>query len=143
VTSVVNHVGQCVTDLERARRFYIDVLGFEVATSMDVPDSPADRLVQVEAPLGLSAVYLRLGNFVLELLHFERPGNPPQAERVMNEPGLTHLSLTVDDLPATLAKVVDRGGQVLDDTNVKAAVMIRDPDGQIVELLTHRPPWTP
>ena len=143
MTSVVNHVGQCVSDLERAKRFYIDVFGFEMATTMDVPDSPADRLIQVEAPLGLSAVYLRLGNFVLELLYFERPGNPPAATRVMNEPGLTHLSLTVDDLPGTLTNVVEHGGQVLEDTNVKAAVMIRDPDGQIVELLAHRPPWTP
>jgi hypothetical protein len=32
---------------------------------------------------------------------------------------------------------------VLEETNVKAAVMIRDPEGQIVELLAHRPPWTP
>jgi lactoylglutathione lyase len=143
VTSVVNHVGQCVSDLERAQRFYMEVFGFEVAMSMDVPDAPADRLVQVEAPLGLSAVYLRLGNFVLELLHFERSGNPPGAARVMNEPGLTHLSLTVDDVAATLAKVVEHGGRVLEETNVKAAVMIRDPEGQIVELLAHRPPWTP
>jgi predicted enzyme related to lactoylglutathione lyase len=132
-----------VTDLERAQRFYIAVFGFEVTTTMDVPDAPADRLVQVEAPLGLSAVYLRLGNFVLELLHFDRSGNPAAASRVMNEPGLTHLSLTVDDMAATLERVVEYGGQVLDETNVKAAVMIRDPEGQIVELLAHRPPWTP
>ena len=143
MTSVVNHVGQCVVDLERAKAFYMDVFGFEVAMAMDVPDSPADRLVQIEPPLGLSAVYLRLGNFVLELLQFDRSGNPAKAARVMNEPGLTHLSLTVDDMAATLAEVVEYGGEVLEDTNVKAAVMIRDPEGQIVELLAHRPPWTP
>ena len=27
--TVFNHLGQCVTDLERSKQFYVDVLGFE------------------------------------------------------------------------------------------------------------------
>ena len=53
----------------------------------------------------------------------------------MNELGLTHLSVSVDDIAATAAKAVECGGGVLEQTNVGLAVMIRDPDGQLIELL--------
>jgi len=54
---------------------------------------------------------------------------------VMNEIGLTHLSLSVDDIDATAARAEAHGGSVLAQTHVGAAVMIRDPDGQLLELL--------
>ena len=80
-------------------------------------------------------MYLTSGSFTLELLHFDRPGNPPAALRVMNEPGLTHLSFTVPDLASATAAVRAHGGEVLDQTDVGLAVMVRDPDGQLLELL--------
>jgi catechol 2,3-dioxygenase-like lactoylglutathione lyase family enzyme len=134
--TVFNHIGLCVTDLARSRRFYEEVLGFVFERDLAVPDAPSDRLVRVEAPLGMTAVYLRRDSFVLELLHFDRPGNPAAVERVMNEPGLTHLSVSVDDIAATCSKVETCGGTVLPDTNVGAGVFVRDPDGQLIELLS-------
>jgi lactoylglutathione lyase len=60
----------------------------------------------------------------------------PYRERTMNEPGLTHLSISVDDIAATCVKVVELGGEVLADTNYGGmAVFVRDPDGQLLELL--------
>lgn len=134
---VVNHVGLCVTDLDRIRAFYEQVFGFVEARRMEIPDLPAGRLLRVSPPLGLTAVYLRLGGFVLELVHFDRDGNAPARERPFTEPGLTHLSFTVDDLPAALERVRAAGGEVLDDTEIPGvAVMVRDPDGQVLELLS-------
>ena len=136
--SVFNHVGQCVTDLERSRRFYIDVLGFEAWREIEIPDSGSEKLLRLPSPVGLTACYLRRDGFVLELLHFAGSGAAPRPyqERVMNDPGLTHVSISVDDIEATCRKAVEYGGEVLDDTDVGAAVYIRDPDGQLVELLT-------
>jgi len=48
---------------------------------------------------------------------------------------------------SVLAKVKTHGGEVLEDTDMGGrAVMIRDPDGQLIELTTFgfqdmRPPW--
>jgi predicted enzyme related to lactoylglutathione lyase len=53
----------------------------------------------------------------------------------MNEPGLTHLSIAVDDIHATADKVAAHGGQVVDGTDIGVALFIRDPDGQLLELL--------
>jgi catechol 2,3-dioxygenase-like lactoylglutathione lyase family enzyme len=130
-----NHVGHCVTDTDRSRRFYEEALGFRYLYEFKAPDDSTASLLRVAPPVGLTATYLRLDGLILELLHYDRPDSPARAERVMNEPGLTHLSVSVEDIPTTLARVAELGGEVLDDTRSDFAVMIRDPDGQLIEIL--------
>ena len=132
-----NHLGQCVTDLERSRRFYEDVLGFELWREISPPDSPSDKLLRLSPPIDMTACYLRRDGLVLELLHFAGAGARPSApqERVMNEPGLTHISVSVDDIPATCKRIEEYGGSVLADTDIGFGVFVRDPDGQLIELL--------
>ncbi len=131
-----NHVGQCVTDLERSKRFYIELLDFALEREIQPPDEGSAQLLGLEAPLGMTASYLVRDGLVLELLHFAAAGQSrPYRERVMDEPGLTHVSLSVDDLDDVLARVPEYGGQVLAGTHIGAAVFVRDPDGQLVELL--------
>ena len=142
---IVNHVGLCVTDVERSRRFYEQALGFEHQRDLPVPDAPASRLLQVPEPVGMTAVYLVREGWVLELLHFDRAGNDPRRARSFTEPGLTHLSFSVDDVAATCARVAELGGEVLADTDMGGhAIMVRDPDGQLLELLpmSYRTPPT-
>ena len=135
-TTVFNHVGHCVTDLERSKRFYQELLGFELEREMPVPDEGAAQLLRLDPPLAMTASYLRRDGFILELLHFDRPGNPPFRKRVVDEPGLTHISISVDDVEAVTRRVPELGGEVLEDTNLGfMAVFIRDPDGQLIEIL--------
>lgn len=131
--AVVNHVGQCVTDLDRATRFYVELLGFEVDRRLSVPDEGAAPLVGIDPPVGLTAVYLIRDGFQLELLAFDRPGNPPYRPRELTEPGLTHLSFSVDDLDATVDRVAALGGEIV--TRLPVAAFVRDPEGQLLELL--------
>jgi lactoylglutathione lyase len=134
--SVFNHVGLCVTDMARSRRFYEEVLGFEYWREIEPPDAMVSKLIDIAPPIGVTAVYLRQDAFVLELMHYADAGAHASASpRVMNEIGLTHISVSVDDIDATAAKAVECGGSVLEQTNIGLAVMIRDPDGQLLELL--------
>ena len=134
--SVFNHVGQCVTDLARSKRFYCELLGFTFQREISPPDDMSARLLGLEPPLGMTAAYLGRDGLVLELLHFDAAGQTrPYERRGMNEPGLTHISLSVDDLDGVLAKIADYGGEALPDSNIGAGVFVRDPDGQLVELL--------
>jgi len=133
---VFNHLGQCVTDLERSKRFYCELLGFTLDREINPPDEGSATLLGLEPPLGLTASYLVRNGLTLELLYFAADGQTrPYRPRSMNEPGLTHISLSVDDLDATLGRVGDFGGEVVAGTNIGAAAFIRDPDGQLVELL--------
>jgi len=136
MSSVVNHVGLCVADPARSRRFYENVFGFRHRNTLEVADEPAATLLQVAPPVGLTAVYLELEGFVLELLHFDREGNDAARRRSFTEPGLTHLSFGAPDLAAACELVRAYGGQVMEDTTLDGvAVMVRDPDGQLLELL--------
>jgi lactoylglutathione lyase len=131
-----NHVGQCVTDLERSKRFYVELLGFTAEREINPPDESSAQLLSLTPPLDFTASYLVRDGLVLELLHFAAPGQTqPFRPRAMNEPGLTHVSVSVDDIDAVCARIPDYGGEVLGATNIGTAVFVRDPDGQLIELL--------
>lgn len=133
----VNHIGHAVANLDRARDFWTGAFDFKVVKELEAPDEGTSRLLGIAPPVGLTAVYLRCDDFVLELLHYADAGLEERGTRVMNEPGLSHVSLLVDDLDARLAKVRALGGTVLEETRLgDYAVLILDPDGQRVELLT-------
>jgi lactoylglutathione lyase len=134
--TVFNHVGLCVADRERSRRFYEGLLGFQFWWELEPPDDGTDQLLQLEKPVGLRATYLVRDGLVLELLDYSQRDVRSGAERVMDEVGLTHLSLSVSDLAAALTMVDDSfGGSVVDTTVSEQSAMIRDPDGQLIELL--------
>lgn len=134
--SAFNHVGQCVTDLERSKRFYCELFGFTLEREINPPDDGSAQLMSLTPPLAMTASYLVRDGLVLELLHYAAAGQTqPFRARTMNEPGLTHLSLSVDDVPGVCARVADFGGEVIESSNIGAAVFVRDPDGQLLELL--------
>jgi lactoylglutathione lyase len=133
---VFNHVGQCVGDLARSKRFYCELLDFTFEREIAPPDDLSAELMNLTPPLGMTATYLVRDGLVLELLHYAAPDQTqPYRSRRMNDPGLTHISLSVEDVEGVLPRVADYGGQVLTETNIGAGVFIKDPDGQLVELL--------
>ncbi len=91
-----NHVGLCVSDRERSRRFYENVLGFQFCWELDPPDGPTAKLVQLPEPLGVHATYLVRDGFVLELMDYSKRQVHTGPERVMDQIGLTHIELDPD-----------------------------------------------
>jgi catechol 2,3-dioxygenase-like lactoylglutathione lyase family enzyme len=132
---VFNHVGHCVTDMARSRRFYEELLGFEFWRELIPPQEESAKLLGLVEPLGSTICFLRRDGFVLELIHYSDPSHQrAPARRSMDEPGLTHISLSCD-VAEVCERVAAYGGQVLTETDVDVAIFIRDPDGQLVELL--------
>ena len=133
---VYNHTGQAVSDPQRSMRFYQEVFGFKFWYQFTPPDDAVAKLCSLPQPLNVTAYYLTLDGFVLELMHYAAPGAAaPYRPRTMNEPGLTHLSISVEDVRATAKKAVEYGGQVIEESDFGLGMMIRDPDGQLLELL--------
>ncbi len=134
--AIYNHTGHVVTDLDRSKRFYQEVFGFRLWYEITPPDVPTAQLTGLTPPLGVTATYLTLDGFVLELMHYSADGATlPFRARTMNEPGLTHLSISVDDVQAAAARAVEFGGQRIEESDIGAALFVRDPDGQLIELL--------
>jgi catechol 2,3-dioxygenase-like lactoylglutathione lyase family enzyme len=131
-----NHVGLCVADRKRSRGFYEGLLGFQFWWELDAPDEGTGQLLQLEKPVGLHATYLVRDGLVLELLDYSGRQVHSGDERVMDQVGLTHISFSVFDLDAVLENVEEFGGAVVEGTASKQSAMIRDPDGQLLELLS-------
>lgn len=136
----LTHVGIGVSDMQRALAFYRDALGFAWEHELRMEGEPTDTLLRLRGSK-LHAVYLTRDGVRIELLHFASPPAPPPHERVLTEPGLTHLSLRVSSLADATALVCRHGGTVLDDTMLvfpeagTFACFVRDPDGQLIELI--------
>ena len=133
--TVFNHVGLCVTDRDRSRRFYEELLGFQFWWDLDLPDEGTAALLQLDGPIGVRATYLVRDGFVLELIDYSKREATAGPQRVMDEVGLTHMSLSVSDLAGVLAQVESFGGAVIREATSEHFAMIRDPDGQLIELL--------
>jgi lactoylglutathione lyase len=138
---VYNHTGLVVSDIERSKRFYEQVFGFCAWYDLAVPDEASAKLLGLEPPLGVQTLYLVLDGFVLELMQYTAPGaQTAWRRRTMNEPGLTHLSISVDDIGAAAQRAVEHGGEIIEDSDLGIALFIRDPDGQLLELLSKEYP---
>ena len=86
--TVLDHVGIAVDRLEEALAFYRDALGLDVSVPEDVETQ------RVRAHM------LGTGPASLELLEATAPGSPIAAFIGKRGPGLHHITLRVEDLPA-------------------------------------------
>ena len=134
---VFNHIGLVVSDLQRSKSFYEEVLGFR-SWYEDAPvDAATAKLLGLAPPLGVQTSYLTLGECFLELIHFSAPeAEVTRSERSMDQTGLSHLSISVDDIRTTAARAVEYGGEIVEGSDLGLALLIRDPDGQFLELLS-------
>ncbi|HXW33006.1 MAG TPA: VOC family protein [Acidimicrobiales bacterium] len=142
MATVFSHFGICVSDLDRSVRFYCEGLGFERAESHSVGEE-FDRLVEIDG-VRLRSQFVRTDGVALELLHFDAPGQSGDARRrALNQLGLTHLSVRVDDIDEVATLIESLGGSLIPETRTTFDlgestldfVYCTDPDGVRVELM--------
>ena len=122
----IGHVHLKVADIERALRFYRDVLGFEVQQRWD------DRAAFISA----GGYHHHIGLNTWE----SKGGSPPPPGTT----GLYHVAIRYPDrktLADALRRVVDAGVAIegASDHGVSEAIYLRDPDGNGIELYRDRP----
>ncbi len=122
----IGHVHLKVADLDRAIRFYRDVLGFELQ----------QQLADQAAFLSAGGYHHHIGLNTWE----SRGGGPPPPGTT----GLFHTAIRYPDraqLADALRRVVEAGIRVsgASDHGVSEAIYLDDPDGNGVELYRDRP----
>jgi glyoxylase I family protein len=133
-----SHLGVCVSDLDRALRFWVDGLGFEVFARFDL----TRQIAEVDPPVDVTSLFIQRQALRLELLHYRSPGVIGHPSTRRNHLGLTHLSLIVDDVDAAAAHLEQFGGAIVEGTRSGAddpdgvqIIFVADPDGTRVELM--------
>jgi len=143
------HVSPIVQDLDRAARFYHDLLGLDLVPAPPAGPLPWDQdaghlhlhgLPQARLRfIGARMPGIRCGVELVEINNVDRT----LVRRRMQDAGAVTLILLVRDLDAAFAKlkaagvpVVTTGGAPLamSPTNKTRAVIVQDPDGHFVEL---------
>ncbi|WP_121969075.1 VOC family protein [Leptolyngbya sp. BC1307] len=110
------HVAVQVSDLARAEAFYSQVIG----------------LKQVERSLTFAGTWYQVGDFQLHLIVSEWASNPVREEKWGRHP---HITFAIRDLEAVKQSLREQGMPFQMSSSGRAALFVKDPDGNVVELL--------
>jgi glyoxylase I family protein len=115
----LHHCSTVVTDLNRARRFYRDVLGLKEAPIPSTFDFPV--------------AWFQFGDQQIHLLPRQH-ADPPSPR---------HFALWVDDAKAWRKRLRELGVEIQEATPIKGAdrFFLHDPDGNLIELIEWRGTW--
>lgn len=119
----IHHVALIVSDYERARHFYVDLLQFEIIRENYRPDRKDYKLD------------LKLGSCEFEIFGAE---NAPERLSYPEACGLRHLAFGVDSVEETVKELAELGIEAepirIDEFTGKKMTFFRDPDGLPLEL---------
>ena len=144
----IDHVNLVVRDLQRMKRFYVDVLGLVVTKEVTISGEWIDRVVGLDQ-VSADVVYLDLPSGPrIELIYYRRPECPELGQA--NTPhlhGIRHLAFRVPDIDAIVATLQRQGVSFhsevssVPDSQVQYAgdvrkrlVYFRDPEENLLEL---------
>jgi glyoxylase I family protein len=120
----VHHIAIICSDYERSKRFYTEVLGFEIVQETF---RAARQSWKLDLSLG--------GTYIIELFSFPDPPERPSRPEAQ---GLRHLAFEVDDVEVARKALLDK--QVItepirvDELTGKRFTFFADPDGLPLEL---------
>lgn len=120
----IHHVAIIVSDLERAKKFYVDKLGFQVLRETHRPEKNDCKL---DVDIG--------DGTCLEIFAVE---NPPKRVSYPEAAGLRHLAFYTEDVEATVYRLEQKGISCepirIDNLDGKRFTFFHDPDGLPIEL---------
>jgi catechol 2,3-dioxygenase-like lactoylglutathione lyase family enzyme len=154
VIGILNYP-HAVNDLDTTVAFYKDVFGLELSRPPGTFPNPGVPSL-VNAPgISLRLAMFRMpgAKYVLELTHFSGVERKP-AQPVHTDPGAADLQLRVRDIDAVFEKIKKSGAPIITRSGAPVkigpansgirSVLVRDPDGYILEVIqTPAPPDAP
>ena len=112
----VHHLSFTVTDLESSRAFYEGVMGLETVPRPE---------------FGIGGVWYSAGNAQIHLIELKGAEKP--ATKL--SPLANHNAFAIDDYQIVLEQLKSHEVEVLETTPEQGQMWIRDPDGNVIELI--------
>ncbi len=113
------HTSVIVSDTQRALAFYHDILGLPVSYA--------------RPELGYPGAWLNVGDQQIHLL--ELPNPDPVTGRPLHGGRDRHIAIAVRNLQALRQRLDELGMTYTSSSSGRAALFIRDPDGNTLELI--------
>ena len=146
----MNHTGFVVEDMERALRFYRDLLGFTEERNAVLEGEYVSQLVGYD-DAKLHVVYLGLGDMrhAIELLQYLNPVGGSVATTERNSVGAAHLGIIVEDVDTMYSELSANGVRFVNPPILRPdaeypwarkACYLQDPDGNWLEFIERPPP---
>jgi catechol-2,3-dioxygenase len=114
------HVAVQVSDLETSDRFYTEIIG----------------LKKIGRQLSFPGSWYQIGDFQLHLIVSEWAANPVREEKWGRHP---HMTFAIADLSTIKRSLIERNVPFQMSSSGRAALFVKDPDGNVVELLEVKP----
>ncbi len=136
-----HHTSFTVADLDKSLTFFRDLLGLEVLFTREVSDAYFGRIVDLPG-CRVKAALLRIPGSAhhLELFEYLTPAGQACRPRPC-DPGSSHLSFLVDDLPGLFQRLRGQVNFVSAPVAIEAGpnqggygVYARDPNGILIEF---------
>jgi len=122
IASRLHHVSFTVRDIDAARRFYGGVLGFP----------------EIERPgCGVPGAWFEIGDVQVHLI-VPPEGAPVDRPPPSLSPVAGHAAFQIEDYEAVRATLRERGVEVLETGPAVGQLFVRDPDGNVIELIRKR-----
>jgi glyoxylase I family protein len=120
----IHHVAIICSDYARSKRFYVEILGFEIIREMYREDRRSFKLD------------LKVGDqYQIELFSFPNPPSRPSSPEAC---GLRHIAFEAEDVKDIARRLNDLGIAVepirVDEVTNKSFTFFRDPDDLPIEI---------
>ena len=134
------HIGIVVQDMEKSRRFWMDVMGLEVAVDFW---EEGEFIATVQNLSGVKLHMIKLSapdGSMIELLKDEAHPTPPPERNALCDRGIRHIAFTVADVKESWRVLRAKGCEVLSEPvrspDGKAELFFaRDPEGNLLEIV--------
>ena len=136
----IRHTGIVVTDLERSKNFYCNLLGFKVKKEMDEHGQFIDNFSDLINVLVTTCKMTLENGDMVELMHYKSHPETADMKRKITQIGCSHIALTVNNLDdgydiLTSAGVDFNSPPQYSPDGFAKATFCKDPDGTLVELV--------
>jgi catechol 2,3-dioxygenase-like lactoylglutathione lyase family enzyme len=137
--SWIGHVAFATPDMDRLTGFYEALTGLRRHGGQRLTGHAAyDRITGLK-DVDVTAAWIQGMNIGLEFWSYANPPTTPRADdRPVHEAGYSHVCFETDDVESDLARAIAAGGRphsAVQDLGSARVAYLRDPDGNIVELL--------
>jgi glyoxylase I family protein len=137
----LHHCNVVVSDLDRSKTFYTEVLGLTLAEEVEAAEDELSRGLGVpDAKLRAAFFDLPDSTTQVEMIQYIAPDSAPlPAGRLNNDVGYGHLAFRVEDIDAEYERLLSHGVEFISSPVTLEGGLrfcwFRDPDGNTLEII--------